>query len=75
LLHPVTFMEGTFIEDMQLTPEETLAQMKQLIDEVKKVNGHFIPIWHNHSISEQHIWKGMKAVHDSITDYAKQPMK
>ena len=75
LLHPVTFMEGTFIEDMQLTPAETLAQMKQLIDEVKKVNGHFIPIWHNHSISEQHIWKGMRAVHDSIADYAKQPLK
>lgn len=75
LLHPVTFMEGTFIEDMQLTPEETLVQMKQLIDEVKKVSGHFIPIWHNHSISGQHIWKGMKAVHDSIADYAKQPLK
>jgi hypothetical protein len=72
LIHPVSFMEGTFIEDMKLTPGEALIKMKQLMDVVKKVNGHCISIWHNHSLSDRKEWKGMKAVHDAIALYAKQ---
>jgi hypothetical protein len=71
-LHPVTFMEGTFIDDMKLTPDETLIKMKQLMDEVKKVNGEFICIWHNHTLSDQDQWKGMRNVHDNIAAYTKQ---
>lgn len=70
LLHPVSFMEGSFIEDMQLSPEAALPLMQQLADEVKKVNGNFIAIWHNHSLSDQNEWKGLKAVHDAIARYA-----
>ncbi len=69
-LHPNTFMEGTFIEDLQLNAEAALPLMKQLIDEVKKVNGHFISIWHNHSLSNQKEWAGLKNVHDAIAEYA-----
>ncbi len=70
MLHPNTFMEGTFIEDLQLNAEAALPLMKQLIDEVKKVNGHFISIWHNHSLSNQKEWAGLKNVHDAIAEYA-----
>ncbi len=69
-IHPNTFMEGTFIEDLQLSPAATFTRMKILADEVKKVNGGFICIWHNHSISDEGIWKGMKEVHDQIAAYA-----
>lgn len=69
-IHPNTFMEGTFIEDLQLTPQDALPKMKQLVDEVKKVNGHFISIWHNHSLSNQNEWTGLKEVHNAIAAYA-----
>jgi hypothetical protein len=69
-LHPNTFMEGTFIEDLKLSAADSLPLMKKLIDEVKKVNGHFISIWHNHSLSNQNEWKGLKEVHDAIAEYA-----
>lgn len=69
-LHPNTFMEGTFIEDLQLSPKAALPLMKQLIDEVKKVNGDFICIWHNHSLSNQNEWAGLREVHDAIAEYA-----
>ena len=69
-LHPNTFMEGTFIEDLKLSAADSLPLMKQLIDEVKKVNGHFISIWHNHSLSNQNEWVGLKEVHDAIAEYA-----
>jgi hypothetical protein len=69
-IHPNTFMEGTFIEDLQLTPQDVLPIMKRLVDEVKKVNGHFISIWHNHSLSNQNEWTGLKEVHNAIAAYA-----
>lgn len=70
LVYPVSFMEGTFIEDMQMSPQEALPIMEQLVDEVKKVNGNFISIWHNHSLSDQNEWKGLKDIHDAIARYA-----
>lgn len=70
MIHPNTYMEGTFAEDLQLHPAATQERMEILIDEVKKVNGTFICIWHNHSISDEGNWKGMKAVHDHTAAYA-----
>ena len=71
VIHPHTFMEGTFIEDMQLPVTATLPKMTALVDEVKKVNGHFISIWHNHSLCNQNEWKGLREVHDSLAAYAR----
>jgi hypothetical protein len=65
-IHPTTFMEGTFAEDLQMNPNDALIQMKQLIEEVKKVNGNFICIWHNHSLSNFGFWEGWKNVHDVL---------
>lgn len=70
VVHPNTFMEGTFIEDMKLQPIAAQSLMKQLVDEVKKVNGHFISIWHNHSLSNKNEWEGLRAVHDAVAAYA-----
>ena len=69
-LHPNTFMEGTFIEDLKLSAADSLPLMKQLIDEVKQVNGHFISIWHNHSLSNQNEWAGLREIHDAVAEYA-----
>ncbi len=66
LLHPITFMEGTFAEDLQLQPSEALPKMKQLLDAVKNVQGDFVMIWHNHSLSNIGLWRGWKAIHDEI---------
>ncbi len=66
LLHPHTFMEGTFIEDLKLPPAETKQQMLQLLQEVKNVNGAFISIWHNHSLCNKNEWQGMLEIHDRI---------
>jgi hypothetical protein len=71
-LYPNTFMEGSFTDDMQLAPQQALPEMQRLVDEVKRVNGHFICIWHNHSLSNINQWKGLKAVHDAIALYARQ---
>ena len=63
-IFPVTYMEGTFFE--KHSPQEALQIMKELLHEVKKVNGIFITIWHNHTISEDH--SEWKKIHDQMLD-------
>lgn len=73
-IYPVTFMEGSFAEDLQMTPEAALPVMLQLLETVKKLNGFFCCIWHNHTLSNHGIWKGWKAVHDEVLKAASLPV-
>lgn len=65
-MHPVTFMEGSFAEDMKYTPTQALPEMLALLDIVKKYNGEFVMIWHNHTLSNEGMWQGWKAIHDEL---------
>lgn len=69
-IFPVTFMEGSFAEDMGITPEAALPLMLQLLETVKKYNGFFCCIWHNHTVSDYGMWKGWKSVHDHLLEAA-----
>ena len=65
-LFPVTFMEGTFMEYMKTSPREALENIIQLIGRIQKVNGTFISIWHNNTVSNDGIYKEWKWVHDEM---------
>jgi hypothetical protein len=65
-IHPITFMEGTYAEDLKMKPSDAIPKMKELLKAVKKVNGEFVMIWHNHSLSDVGFWKGWKEVHEEI---------
>jgi hypothetical protein len=65
-IFPVTCMEGTFINYMRLSPDAALENMISLIKEVKKVNGIFISIWHNHTISETPEYSKWHGVHNLL---------
>ena len=61
-IFPVSCMEGSFLKTN--LPAEALQKIVQLVDEVKKVNGTFISVWHNHTVSEDYTeWK---KVHDKM---------
>lgn len=49
LLRPFCAMDITLKNYLELTPHEAVSKIKLLIDEVKKVHGCFISIWHNES--------------------------
>jgi hypothetical protein len=68
-LHPVTCMDGTFIEDMQLSPDEALLFIKKLIAAVQAVDGEFTAIWHNHTVSESGVYKGWRSVYEATLDH------
>jgi hypothetical protein len=65
-LYPVTFMEGNFMKYLKKGPAESMQIIFRLIDEVKSVNGTFISIWHNHTLSDDNRNKGWRKVHDAM---------
>jgi hypothetical protein len=61
-VHPITYMDGSFIEDMHLDPFASLEHIRKLVKTVKRLNGDFLCIWHNHTISNEPLYKGWRAV-------------
>jgi len=70
LLHPFAVMDGTLNDYMKLTPEQAIKTINELIDEVRKVGGTFIPLWHNSTLNDQGEWKGWRDVYVSMVEEA-----
>ncbi|HET8828003.1 MAG TPA: polysaccharide deacetylase family protein [Pelobium sp.] len=66
LLYPTAVMDQTLRRYMNLTPEEGLVFITQLMKNVKAVNGTFISLWHNESINDFGVWKGWKTVYEQM---------
>ena len=69
-IHPFAVMEGTLKQYMNVLPEDAMQKVKPLIDEVKAVNGEFISLWHNETLSDQKLWLGWRSVYEEMVQYA-----
>ncbi len=69
-IHPVCVMDVTLRDHSHLSPDQALDKIKSIIDTVRSVNGKFIPIWHNESLSEYGKWRGWKRVYEEMIQYA-----
>ena len=58
-------MDVTLKQHMQLSNEECIAKILKLKNEVQKVNGTFISIFQNESLSENEYWKGWTDIYKS----------
>ena len=65
-IHPVAVMDATLRYYMKIMPAEALSYVGPIIKEIRAVNGTFITIWHNESISDQKPWGGWKDVYEEI---------
>ena len=63
-------MDATLNLYMRLTPDEAFDKVKNLIVEIKKVNGVFSTLWHNETLSDEKQWKGWKKVYEDIIEEA-----
>lgn len=63
-IHPITYMDGTVKDYMRLNINEAKVLVGKLIDEVKAVNGEFISIWHNETLSDQGKWQGWREFYE-----------
>lgn len=66
-MHPFAMMDGTLIYYQSIGADEALEHLLPIVDEVKKVNGHLISIWHNRIFSESSPeWVGWNAVYEEL---------
>lgn len=63
---PFSLMEASFQYYKDTSIEETTQQINQIINTVRKVNGTFVSVWHNESLSEKGIWIGWKTVYEKM---------
>ena len=69
-IHPFAVMDGTLRDYLDLNIDEAYEKTSMLMQEVKKVNGTFILLWHNETLSDEKRWKGWKGLHRKIIDCA-----
>jgi hypothetical protein len=69
-IHPFAVMDATLKYYMKVAPQEAMNYIKPLIEEVKAVNGTFISLWHNESLSENKLWAGWRTVYEQMVELA-----
>lgn len=65
-IFPFAITDIMLKEDLQLTPKQSLGKIRDLKNEVKKVNGTFITVFHNDSLSGYKSWRGWQRVYASM---------
>lgn len=71
LLHPFVVMDVTLRHYLELSPQAARQHISELIASVKAVNGQFVSLWHNDSLSEFDEWTGWRAVFEHLLQEAK----
>ncbi len=68
-----TAVSDTVLKDkMNLNNAQCRDKIKKLMDEVKKVNGTFISLFHNYALSEMPEWKGWRVIYEEMLKNAKK---
>ena len=65
-IFPITLMEGNFTESEYPDKKKIRETIFNLINEVKNVEGTFISIWHNHTVSDTTEYREWRHIHDQM---------
>ncbi|MBP3254570.1 MAG: polysaccharide deacetylase family protein [Bacteroidales bacterium] len=68
-VYPFAYMDVALKNGLELSSDEAWQKIKDLIDEVKRVNGDFISVWHNESLSGCGQWQGWRDVYEKQAEY------
>ena len=63
---PFQVMDVTLKDYLKLSPEEAMKEVENLMLEVKNVNGTFVSIWHNETVTDSGLWKGYRVVFEKM---------
>lgn len=66
LIIPFQVMDGTFTHYLHLSPNKAWDEIRKVMEEVKKVGGTFVSVWHNESVNDEGIWKGYRQVFEKM---------
>jgi hypothetical protein len=70
LVYPFQIMDITLHNYLRVHAAQAMNHITKIIDEVRSVNGYFIPLWHNESLSEYGMWLGWRKVFEDMFAYA-----
>lgn len=65
-IHPFAYMEANSFYELHHSPAEALGEAKKLAEEVKKVGGTFITIFHNHMLGTDPMFNGWKEMYENL---------
>jgi hypothetical protein len=65
-IFPFALMDTTLNDYLKITPKQSLGKIRDLRNEVKAVNGTFITLFHNESLSNHMRWRGWKRLYESM---------
>ena len=68
MIHPAMVMDVSLKNYMSIDPELAYNRISGIINQVKKVRGHFILIWHNSNLSRVDGWDRWKDLFFIIND-------
>ncbi|MBQ0113038.1 MAG: polysaccharide deacetylase family protein [Bacteroidales bacterium] len=68
-LHPFAFMDVALKNGLHLNKTQSFEKIKALADEVKRVDGELISIWHNESLSDYKEWQGWRNIYKNQIEY------
>jgi hypothetical protein len=69
-IYPFAVMDATLRYYLKINAEDALKHIKAIIDETKKVDGLFISLWHNESLSNNRHWNGWAKVYEEMVKEA-----
>lgn len=71
-VYPFTIMEATYQYYENYSIDKIIEKITELIHKVKEVNGTFVSVWHNESLSDEGIWKGWKSIYELMLEEVKK---
>ncbi len=70
-VYPFAVMEATLKYYMKLPPEEAKKKISEIVGKVRSVNGTFIGLWHNETLTDRDIWVGWRDVFTHMVEVAR----
>ena len=68
LLYPFCYMEANSFFEQKFSSEQALEEMRYYYQQIKKVNGTFISIWHNTFLGTDERFKGWREIYKQFID-------
>jgi hypothetical protein len=69
-IHPFAVMDATLNLYLKIKADRAVQFIEPIISQTKAVNGTFISLWHNESLSEVAPWKGWNIVYEEMVKKA-----
>jgi hypothetical protein len=63
---PFQVMDVTLRRYLEYSPAKATDEILELMEEVRKVKGTFVSVWHNESVSDTQEWKGWRKVFETM---------